>query len=63
VEAESSDMCKDVLEKSTESTLRLRVKQIHENLPKAEQGGITFFKILIDSWTKPTRAHLSQSKG
>jgi hypothetical protein len=48
VEAESSDMCKDVLEKSTESTLRLRVKQIHENLPKAEQGGITFFKILMD---------------
>jgi hypothetical protein len=48
VEAESSKMCKDVLKKSTESNLLIRVTQTFDNLHKAEQGGLTFFKIIMD---------------
>jgi hypothetical protein len=48
MEAESSEMCKDVLEKSTQSTLRTQVDQLFENLPKEEQGGVTYFKLIME---------------
>jgi hypothetical protein len=48
VEAESSDMCQDVLEKSTQSILRTQVDQLFENLPKEEQGGVTYFKLIME---------------
>ena len=48
VEAESSEMCKDVLEKSTQSTLHTQVDQLFENLPKEEQGGVTYFKLIME---------------
>jgi hypothetical protein len=48
VEAESSDMCKEVLEKSTQPILKTQVDQLFENLPKEEQGGVTYFKLIMD---------------
>jgi hypothetical protein len=41
-------MCKDVLEKSTQSTLRTQVDQLFENLPKEEQGRVTYFKLIME---------------
>lgn len=48
VEMESSNWCLDVLTQSTEKTLLQRVQQKHDKLPESEQGGVTFFKMLVD---------------
>ena len=51
-EALSSDWCLEKLTNSTELTLRRRVLQIHDKLPEAQQGGITFFKLLAQECYK-----------
>ena len=48
----SSSWCLDKLANSTELTLRRRVLQIHDKLPEAQQGGLTFFKLLADECYK-----------
>lgn len=56
VEAVSSDWVLEKLKNSTEPNLYQyqRIKQIHDNLPRNEQGGVTFFKLLMDDIDKST---------
>jgi hypothetical protein len=54
VDVVSSDWALEKLKNSTESSLYQRVKQVHDHLPKEEQGGITFFKLLMDDIDKHT---------
>ena len=51
----SSEGCLDkLINNSTEPTLCRRVQQIHDALPAAQQGGLTYFKILADECYKDT---------
>ena len=52
VEMESSEWCLDVLQKSTEKSLLLRVNQTFDNYNVSEQGGVTYFKLLVDEVDK-----------
>lgn len=54
VEVVSSDWILEKLKNSCESSLYQRVKQSHDNLPRNEQGGVTFFKLLMDEIDKST---------
>ena len=47
-----SNWCLEKLTNSTELTLRRRVLQIHDKLPEAQQGGITYFKLLAQECYK-----------
>lgn len=48
VELESSEWALQLLSASTEPNLLMQVKQGYDVLPKRKQGGITFFKIIVD---------------
>jgi hypothetical protein len=54
VEVETSDWAYTKLANSTEQALLFRVKQTYDNLPADQQGGVTFFKLLVDEVDKDT---------
>ena len=54
VDMESSNWALDVLKKSTEKGLLLKVNQTFDNYDVTEQGGVTFFKLLVDEVDKGT---------
>ena len=53
-ETESSEWSLDVLQKSTDKSLLLRINQTFDNYDASEQGGVTYFKLLVDEVDKST---------
>ena len=53
-EVESSKWALEVLQLSTDKSLRRRVDQVYENLSVAQQGGIMYFMLLMEAVDKTT---------